>query len=75
VTDQPSEHGVEDTAEHMAYRLFLHIADLETKNLHGDPSRDRTIADRKWVLDTYAECLRAIRMPEVRKRDDSGGKP
>jgi hypothetical protein len=69
VSEQNNDHG-EDTPEHMAYRLFLHVADLETKNLHGDPSRDRTIADRKWVLDTYAECLRAVRAPEARKRDD-----
>ena len=73
MNDQPSDHAVEDTAEHMAYRLFLHICNLETKNLHGDPSKDRTLADRKWVLDTYAECLRAVRAPESRKRDDGAG--
>ena len=69
MSEPNTEHG-EDTPEHMAYRLFLHVAELETKHLHGDPSRDRTIADRKWVLDTYAECLRAVRSPAARKRDD-----
>jgi hypothetical protein len=73
MADQTSEHASEETPEYLAYRLFLHIADLETKNLHGDPARDRTVADRKWVLDTYAECLQAVRSPESRKRELGGG--
>ena len=46
---------------------MLLVADLESKTLHGNPSKDRTIADRQWVLDTYAECLRAVTIPGTRR--------
>jgi hypothetical protein len=45
-----SESG---TPEAVALRLFEIIAANERK----------TGADRKWVLDTYAECIRAVRNP------------
>jgi hypothetical protein len=64
--EQPNEHAADNSPEQVAYRLLLHVADLENKTLHGNPSQDRTIADRKWMLDTYAECLRAVRTPHDR---------
>ena len=64
--DQVNEHPAENSPEYVAYRLLLHVADLENKTLHGSPSKDRTIADRKWMLDTYAECLRAVKTPHDR---------
>ena len=57
----------DESPESVAYRLLVLIADLENKTLHGNPAKDRTNADRQWILDTYAECLKAIRTPETRK--------
>ena len=48
------------TPEAVALRLFEIIAGHEGKSNAG--------ADRKWVLDTYAECLRVVRNP-VRSSD------
>jgi hypothetical protein len=46
----PAESG---SPEAVALRLFEIIA------------AGRVTADRKWVLDTYAECLRVVRNPGV----------
>ena len=62
-----TDHAADESPENVAYRLLLMVADLESKTLHGNPSKDRTIADRKWILDTYAECLRAVKTPAERK--------
>jgi hypothetical protein len=37
------------------------IAAVESKDLDPPPSGGKTTPDRKWILETYAECLRAIR--------------
>jgi hypothetical protein len=67
MTEPIANHGADESPESVAYRLLQLIADLENKTLHGNPSKDRTNADRQWILDTYAECLRAIKTPENRK--------
>lgn len=67
MSEQITEHPTDESPENVAYRLLVLIADLESKTLHGNPAKDRTNADRQWILDTYAECLRAIRSPESRK--------
>ncbi|MDQ7251331.1 hypothetical protein [Dongia sedimenti] len=67
MSEQVTDHAADESPENVAYRLLVLIADLENKTLHGNPSKDRTNADRQWILDTYAECLRAIRAPEDRK--------
>ena len=67
MSDQPNEHPSDESPESVAYRLMLLVADLESRTLHGNPAKDRTNADRQWILDTYAECLRAVKSPETRK--------
>lgn len=64
---EATDHPTDSTPESIAYRLLVLIADLESKTLHGNPSKERTNADRQWILDTYADCLRAVRTPETRK--------
>jgi hypothetical protein len=55
----PADEG--SSAEEVAYRLFLHIAEVEGINLgHGDDSA-RKKADRDWILKTYSQCIWAVR--------------
>jgi hypothetical protein len=50
----------ENTPEYVAYLLMKDIAKAENRHfVVGD-------ADRKWILDTYAECLLAVRIPSKR---------
>jgi hypothetical protein len=51
-------HMGENSPEQIAYRLLINVASLERKSLHGS---DQNAADRKWLLDTYAECLDTVR--------------
>ena len=68
MSEPSSDHrAADESPESIAYRLMQLVADLENKTLHGNPAKERTNADRKWILDTYAECLRAIRAPQERK--------
>ena len=55
-----------DSPEYIAYKLFLHIAELERRPLDwsGDPNASRP--DRQWILNTYAQCLNAVRNPGSR---------
>jgi hypothetical protein len=60
MADQTGGHS----SEQVAYMLLERIASCEGKALagHGDK------ADRKWILDTYAECLIAVRRPDARNQ-------
>jgi hypothetical protein len=48
------------TPEAVALRLFEIIAASEGKTLSNSTVASAN-ANRKWVLDTYAECLRTVR--------------
>jgi hypothetical protein len=53
-----------ETPEAAALRLLDIVAFVEGKRIPGTQgSHD---ADRKWVLDTYTECLRAVTDPHGR---------
>jgi hypothetical protein len=52
------------TPEHIAYNLLSAIAKEEGKSLNG--SMKGTAPDRKWLLDTFAECMQAVREPSHR---------
>lgn len=56
----PVVHIGENSPEHIAYKLLEIIASNEKKTLHGAVGSNAT-ADHKWLLDTYGECLRAVR--------------
>lgn len=54
----------ENSPEEVAYKLFREVANAEGKrSIYGTGS---TAPDRKWILDTYAECLLAVRSPHDR---------
>jgi hypothetical protein len=65
--DTPEIHLGENSPEHVAYKLFLNIAAVEGKSLHQASDRTpQNVASRQWILDTYAECLTAVRNPDSR---------
>jgi hypothetical protein len=53
----PVVHIGENSPEQIAYKLLQTIASNEKKTLRGSPN---ATADRKWLLDTYVECLAAV---------------
>lgn len=59
MADLPVSTASENTPEHVAYLLLERIADLEGVAL-ARGGKDK-LASRKWLLDTYAECLDAAR--------------
>jgi hypothetical protein len=56
----------ENSPEHVAYKLLETIASNEGKILSSG-TMSKATADRKWLLDTYAECLLAVKFPHDRK--------
>lgn len=65
MADTPVVHIGENSPEQIAYKLLQTIASNEGKSLHSSVAGKST-ADRKWLLDTYAECLLAVRAPHNR---------
>lgn len=57
---------VTGTPEEIALRLLELVAAAEDKSL-GQPVRTRTnAADREWIMQTFQECLLAVRQPKYR---------
>lgn len=54
-------HVNENTQEHVAYRLFMDIAKAEGIVFVPDPPPGYQTAERKWILETYAACLKAVK--------------
>jgi hypothetical protein len=64
MVEVPSVHPGDNSREYVAYLLLLHLANIEGKSFEkGDKA-----PLRKWLLDTYAECLTAVSNPEGRMR-------
>jgi ferredoxin-like protein FixX len=61
MVDTPAVHIGDNSSEHIAYKLTERIAECEKRALHINPAAGWTPADRKWLLDTYSECLEAVR--------------
>lgn len=61
MADQAVVHIGENSPEQVAFRLMHEIALMEGKVLHRNPGERSETATRKWVLDTYSECLSAVR--------------
>ena len=59
-------HIGENSPEQVAFKLLQEIALAEGIGLRGFQSTKKP--DRKWILNTYAECLQAVRTPSVRLR-------
>jgi hypothetical protein len=52
------------TPEHIAYVLLGIVARAEQKALNKTDSG--AAPDRKWLLDAFAECMRAVKDPDKR---------
>jgi hypothetical protein len=64
MADTTVVHIAENSPEYVAYRLLVHVVHADGKTLGGG-SRLATV-DRKYILDTYAECLNAVQNPQGR---------
>ncbi len=53
-------HIGENSPEQVAYKLLREIARVEGKVFHKKPSTSQSVAERAWILDTYAECLHTV---------------
>jgi hypothetical protein len=67
MSDAPVVHIGENSPEEVAYKLLKTVAANEGKSLLSSTST-RATADKKWLLDTYAECLLAVKHPNGRQR-------
>ena len=56
-----SIHIAENSREQIAYKLMKDIANAEAMVFHKDPGQGYQSANRKWILDTYVECLEAVK--------------
>jgi hypothetical protein len=56
----PVVHIGENSPEHVALKLLINIAYAEKKHFYPG-LYDGEKPSRKWLLDTYAECLEAVR--------------
>jgi hypothetical protein len=64
MTDTAPVHIGENSPEQVAYKLLENIAAVEKMVLtvhSGSLASGWKFADRKWILDTYAECMGAVR--------------
>ncbi len=62
---------VPQTAEAVAYALMREIAVAEGVRLAGDAASTRP-ADRTWILETFAECLKCVRADAVKAAPTHG---
>jgi hypothetical protein len=54
-------HVGENSPEQVAFKLFHEVVSAEGPALGAKGG-----VNRKWILDTYAECLLAVRLPSHR---------
>ena len=67
MADSTIVHIGENSPEEVAYKLLVDVARVEGKVFHQSPSGGYTTATRAWILDAYAECLRAVQHPLSRE--------
>jgi hypothetical protein len=52
-------HVAENSPEYVAFKLLQEIAAVEGRAIQGIEGNKR--ANRKWILNTYAQCISAVR--------------
>lgn len=62
MADNTVVHMGENSPEQIAYKLLQAIAMNEGMTL-ANTHVGKASADRKWLLDTYAECLKTVKAP------------
>ena len=65
MADASEIHIHSNSAEEVAFKLLKTIALIQGKAIHPLP-QGSSAYDKKWLLDTYAECLLAVRSPQER---------
>ena len=69
MADAPVVHIGENSPEYVAYQLMLDIAECEGKRFSKPApgyGSGISVVDRDWILNTYRQCLRAVRDPHVK---------
>jgi hypothetical protein len=66
MADETVVHIGENSPEQIAHRLLMAVAFAEGKKIFQGPSSPTDPANRKWILDTFAECMNAVRHPDYR---------
>lgn len=61
MADSTVVHIGENSPEEVAFKLFSEIVTVEIHNAGGKMDRD-------WILNTYAQCLYAVRAPQGRAK-------
>lgn len=55
--------GIGDNSlEKIAYELFTHVAFAEKKAIAAGQPGD--LPTKAWILETYADCLKAVQKPQ-----------
>lgn len=55
-------HIGENSPEQIAYKLLERVASVEQKLMYATKQPGESqVADRKWILDTFSECLTAAK--------------
>lgn len=67
MADEAVVHADENPPEQVAYMLMCDVMGAENRVAALNPREGYQAADRKYLLDTYAECLLAVRNPETRQ--------
>jgi hypothetical protein len=62
MSESTTVHMGENSPEHVAFRLMTLIGNCEGKNFNRNASTGN-LADRDWVLRTYAKCLYTVKNP------------
>ena len=65
-----SARVLSSSAEGMAYKLMQRIAAIENRNLSAKPRPGKTPVDRNWILNTYSECIEAVKGDRLRAAND-----
>jgi hypothetical protein len=60
-------HIGENSPEQVAYRLLQDVMNAEGRSIFRTEKREQV--DRKYLLDTYVECLKAVKATGHRKVD------
>ena len=59
MSDAKVVNAGENTPEHIAYKLLTDVMNVEDMSYWGANGKKRV--DRKYLLDTYSECLDAVK--------------
>lgn len=66
MSDAKVVNAGENTPERIAYLLFRDVMQTEGKATYKSDKAEQV--DRKYILDTYAECILAVARPWERRK-------